>query len=318
MRRGLAIVLMWVLLAAVVAAGWAAPESVRLELKGTPGTASRYESKFNMTMDIAVPLAQESNLVVSPRLEGRAITLERVTSVAENGDLTMGTQIESFDVKLDVADLHVQVAIQGPGGGPPQLIKLPALPIEMVISKRGKPVAITGLDKLLPPIPGPGGQKINLGELLDKAVKAFGQPLYPDKSVSVGESWEWKMMVDPAAIAEMLGAPMPAEAKEQLAHLKFPVQTTSTLVGFETINGVECAKIEAAAPWKLSMPMGPEQAESPALRESGRTQVTTWFDYQAGRRVKELVAVSMEMVAPTPAGAQAKVNLEMGADTELR
>ena len=94
---------------------------------------------------------------------------------------------------------------------------------------------------------------------------------------------------------EDLGMPMPAEAKAAMPDVKIPIRNTSTLVGFDTVGGVECAKIEAVAPWQLEMPVGPPGEAGMVLREQGKTSVTTWFDYAAGRKVKESVRSEFTM-----------------------
>lgn len=320
MRRWLVAAVAAAVLAAGAAGLQAAPEAVTLELKGTPKAEARYATTLDMVMDLTVknPENGAEVLSVNPRLEGRAVTIQRVIEVADNGDLTMGGQIESFNIKLDVADLHAQLAIEGPEGGPPKLIKLPALPIRTVVTKRGQVVAIKGLEGLIPPLPGPGGQKIDIGQFLTKIVSQFSEPVYPDKPVSVGETWGWKMTVDPAAMAETMGFPMPPEAKAQMAPMKFPIVVNYRLAGFETVNGVECAKIEAEAPWELNMPMGPPEKKQGTLHESGTTKVTSWFDYAAGRAVREHTEFGMQMTMTMGASTPVNMTMRMTGDTELQ
>lgn len=320
MQRGRAVALVMVVLAAAVGTGWAAPQPVTLELKGQPGTESRYQTKVSLVIDLTAPIAQGSALTVSPRVEGQAVTVDRVVNVAPNGNLTVGTRVESFDFKVDVADFHAQVAIQGPGGGPPQLIKLPELPVQTVMTKRGKPVAVKGLDKVIPPLPlgGPGGEKLNLGDLITKALAQFAQPLYPEKPVSVGETWGWETTIEPGTMLTKMGLPLPAGAKQQLEAMKFPVKTTSTLVAFESVAGVECAKIETTVPWQVSMPVPMPTGDTATLSQAGGSKVTTWFDYTAGRKVKEVTEFNMEMTVSVGAAAPVKMTVRLDADSELR
>jgi len=286
------------LLAASVAAAWGAPQNVDLALKGTPGQANRYVHTVDFSVDFQVqpPGGVGLAIAVTPKFAGTFTTIQEVRGVAANGDLTLGAQVESFDATLDAADLHVRLAICGPNGAPPTLIKLPPLPVETVVSKRGKPVAIKGLDQLpIPPIPGPGGKPLDLMKMISTAISEFSQPLYPDKPVKVGDKWEWEMVVDPVEMMASFGMPAPPEVKEQMGALKIPIKNTSTLVGFEMIGGVECAKIEALAPWKLEMPAGPPGQGGFLVKEQGETLVTTWLDYAAGRTVKENTQVEVTM-----------------------
>jgi hypothetical protein len=277
---------------------WAAPRKVTLELKASPGDQLRYVSSLTMAMDMTVqdPTTGNQLLSVAPRLVGSATTITRVQDVSKNGDLTASSRVESFDISLDVADLHARLAIVGPDGGPPQLIKLPELPVRAVVSKRGKALAIEGLEELpIPPVPMPGGGSISLPEMINKFVTKFSQPMYPDRPVAVGDTWSWEMVFDPAEMAELMGMPMPPEAKEQMGAMTMPIKCTSTLAALEKMNGVECARIEAESPRDLNMAAGPPEAGGMMLKESGSTKVTTWFDYAAGRAVREVTDMHMTM-----------------------
>jgi len=319
MRTRLVVMVMAGLLAMAASGAWTQPQSVSLELKGAPGSELKYEGQLGLEMEMTFPNPNgDGTLTVSPRLQGEAVTSTLVHEVAANGDLTLGSKVESFSLQVDVADFHASLGVYGPGDGPPQLFKLPELPVQTVVSKRGKVLAVKGLQKLIPPLPMPGGAKFDLGQYVAHMVRDFAQPLFPDKPVSVGESWEWKMTVDPGAMMEALGMPMPAEAKEQLAGMRFPLETKSTLAAFEECDGVKCAKIETSVPWELSMPAMGSAQEAPTLRESGVAKVITWFDFAAGRKMRESTDVSMDMSVTAGASTVARMSMKMRAESRLR
>ena len=324
MRRFFVLVLLAAILAAVAATAFAAPQSVMLELKGEPGAESKYETTLSAKMDLRVqdPGSGASILAISPRFAGTATTIERIIDVADNGDLTSGTQIESFDFEIDVADLHARLAIQGPNGAPPQLIKLPPLPIHAVTTKRGKVVSIEGLDKLAIPLPIPGaeGKKLNLGHHINGILKQFSQPLYPDEPVAVGDSWDWDMVIDAETMKGFMILPMPPEAMEQFKSFRIPIHSTTTLVGFESVNGVECAKLEAVSPMEFSMPMpqGPGTDAVGTMRETVNTKVVTWFDYAAGRKAKEQTDVTVTMRVTVGSAEVAAFDLNVSGETHLK
>lgn len=316
-----------VLLTMCAAGAWAAPATrpagrpaaVDLTFRGNPGDVNKYVTTVDFDMDVRVaPPGSGMALTVTPTLQGNITALNRVEAVAENGDLTMGTQIESFDFKLDVADFHLRLGIYGPEGGPPKLIKLPPLPIKTTVSKRGKVVDFVGLDKLpIPPVPGPDGKPLDLAKIVDATLSEFSQPIFPDHPVKPGDTWEWRMVVDPVAIAEKLGMPLPEEAKAAMPHIEIPITTTSTLTGFETMGGVECARIETTVPWELEWPMGPPAAGGMTLREQGKTTVTLWFDYLAGRSVKQDVRLEYNMNLSDGHTTPVKMNMRGAAATTL-
>jgi hypothetical protein len=320
MRRLILAVTVAAFLACVAGVAIAAPESVVLELKGEPGQETKRSTEIACEMDIAVrnPESGEQIFALTPRLNGSLVGVEEVLNVAENGDLTFQHGIESFELDLEVADLSVSVALQGPGGGPPELFKLPPLPIKTVLSKQGKVVAMEGLDKLpIPALPGPGGQKFDLKQMIEgiqTVMDEFGQPRFPDRPVAVGESWGWDMMVDPLEMAEKMGQQIPDEAKPMLSLTKFPVKSTSTLAGFEMVDGVECARIVSETPWELEIPVGPGMT----LQEAGDTTVVSLLDYEAGRILNEVFEFSLEIRAGTAEMAMMEMEFAIRGESEVQ
>lgn len=199
------------------------------------------------------------------------------------------------------------------------MIKLPELPIQAVMGKRGNLVAINGLDALpIPPLPGPTGENIDLAEMVGEMIAEFSPPTYPEGPVSVGDVWEWEMVIDPMTMAEKAGAPLPPEVKERMGEMAIPFKCTSTLVGFEAIDGIECAKIEAMAPWEIAMPMGPEGAAGMTLRESGSSVVTTWFDYAGGRMVRQTTEVRFTMMLGAGEMVPVRMEMSISGQSELK
>ena len=315
-KSAVTLAMMVCLLGATLAAS-AAPQSVVLELKGEPGQEMKWDVGvlFEMSMTAKNPATGEQMFSLDPRFSGALVAIDRVTAVADNGDLTLQSQLESFEMTLDVADLHMDLSLQGPGGGPPELIKLPPLPIEIVMSKRGKLLALKGLDKLpLPPIPGPTGERLDLQAMVQNMMETLSQPTFPEGPVSVGDSWVWEAEID---LAEMMGKmvpDLPDEAKMMLSSMKIPVRCTSVLEGFETEGGVECAKVVADVTWELELPLGP----GVMLKEGAETRVMTWFDHEAGRAVKELVEAEVHMRAGPPEAALAQMEMAIRAESKLR
>jgi hypothetical protein len=304
------------LVMALAVSAWAAPETVTLAMKGEPGEVRKCRSNVDFSMSLEVkPPGSGVGFSVYPKVTGWLTSVEEVRAVAANGDLTLAEQLESFDFTADVADLHLRAAIVGPNGGPPQLIKLPRLPLETVVSQRGKAVAIRGLEKLpIPALPGPGGKQMNLAEMLNGFLQSFSQPLYPAKAVRVGETWGWQMVVDPMEMMKKMGVPLPPEAQQQMPNFRIPIKSTSTLAGFETVGGVECAKVEAVAPWSFRGAPGPPG--SPELVESGSTKTTTWLDYAAGHRMKEITEFEVNVSVGEGEAALMKMSMKGTVSSE--
>jgi hypothetical protein len=317
-RKAAATLVAMVLVACLMGAAYAGPLPLVLEFKGEPGQEMKrdVEVSFEMDMSAMNPETGEQVFALDPRFSATLVTIDRVTEVAENGDLTLQSQVESLDVTLDFADLHMDLSLQGPDGGPPQLIKLPALPIEVVMSKHGKPLALKGLDKLpLPPMPaGPEGEQFDIKAMIEGMMETFAQPTLPDAPVSVGDSWGWEAEIDLGKMMGNIVPDIPPEATAMLSSMKIPVKTTTTFEGLETMGGVECAKLVADTVWELEFPAGP----GIMLEESGTTTVVTWFNHAAGHSVKEVVEVDVDMRAGTPDVAVMQMEMEIRGESMLR
>lgn len=316
MRR----VCMLVMLAVVVVAPacWATPESVQLRLKGEAGQESRYRSTVTIAADVNVqiPGTGMAELSVSPRLEGRITTIVRLLDSAPNGDLTLGARVESFNIRFDAADLHAELAIEGPDGASPELIHLPPMPITVVVSKRGRVLSLDGLDAFpIPPLPIAKGESVDFAAIVNTAIQQFAQPAFPEQAVSVGESWEWEIAVDPRPMLEMLGLPVPPEVSARLSDLD-PMRCVSTLAGFETVDGVECARIEGTTPWSRREPVGGRGDKSVVFAEEGVVTSVTWFDYEAGRAVRE--TLEFRSLVTVEAADATLLRVEVTAECETR
>ncbi len=317
-RKATAVLVAAVLLACLMGAAYAAPQTLLLEFKGEPGQEMKHDVEIGFEMDMSAmnPGTGEQVFALSPRFSGALVTIDRVMEVADNGDLTLQSQVESFELTLDLADLHLDMSLQGPDGGPPQLLKLPPLPIEVVMSKHGKPLALKGLDKLpLPPMPaGPEGKQFDIKAMIEGMMDTFAQPTLPDGPVSVGDSWGWEAELDLSKMMGNMIPDMPPEAKAMLSSMKIPVKTTTTLAGLETVGGVECAKLVADSVWELEFPVGP----GIMVEERGTTTVVTWFNHAAGHTVKEVVEVDVNMRAGTPDAAFTQMEMEIRVESMLR
>ncbi len=317
MRTLLAGLAVAALLTCLLGLASAAPESVALELKGEPGQEMKYDTTLDLQMHIEVrnPETTEQIFTLNPRASGSLVSIARITEVADNGDLTFEGRIESFAVTMDFADLHMDLSLQGPRGGPPQLIKLPPLPIHTVVSKRGEPLALKGLEKIpIPLVPGPEGQQIDIRKMIEAMLDTFARPLFPERPVSVGDSWTTEVVFDLAKMIEKMGLQVPPEATGLVSYARVPMSMTHTLAGFEMVGDVACAKVVTESSWQIAMPLKP----GIMLRGGADTVQTTWLDYAAGQKVKDLFELTSQMRVGTPQLAIAQMELNLRAESKMR
>ena len=299
-----------VLLAFTPALAAAPSAPVLLQLKGQAGDQARYRTELDFGLDLEVndPSGGVS-VTVKPRLMGWLTSAVKTTAVSPSGDLTMSGRVEAFDLKLDLANLHLRAAID-PMVGRPQLVRLPDLPISAVLSPRGKLMALEGLDKLpIPPLPGPGGQKINLAQMVSKLVGEFSQPVLPEKPVAPGDTWKTSASFDMAAMLKNMGLPAPDLAAKQMEKLKVPVTTTYIFTGYETVDGVEAAVIRGEAPWTLELPMGSPEAPMGTLTEVGNTTLTMLLVPSTGKVVVETTDITLEMSVKGQAASPVRMTM---------
>lgn len=315
-----------VLLVVSVAGGllWSVPafagadQAVTIQFKGKPGDEARYRTDASAAIEVKVNDPSSGNVVftMAPQFSAQVLSLQRVEAVAPNGDLTMGGHLDAFTFNFVLGDLSASLALAGPDCSPARFPRLPELPIRTVMSPRGAVVSITGLEAFpIPPIPlGKTGAKLDLRAALPKIISMFSVPSFPDHPVRPGESWQTQFVMDPQAIMEAIGVPVPPQAVDQMKAMKTTFTITSTLTGFEAVGGVQTAVIKSDVPWQLTIPAGPG---GPTIDESGHTTVVSNFDYTAGRKVREQVTSEFQMSAGGGGKEFMHMTMQLKASTNL-
>jgi len=114
---------------------------------------------------------------------------------------------------------------------------------------------------------------------------------FPDKPVGVGDSWESAINPNP--------------------QLPIPLKVKYTLVGFETVDGFECAKLQSV--------VTTEQGDAGSINLNVRADGKIWFAYKDGIMVKNEVVSKMTMTMENDIGGKKEkidtkmdLNLKMG------
>jgi hypothetical protein len=234
----------------------------------------------------------------SERSDGGSFTIESVIyqttdAVTEEGTATVTYQIGTVDMEaqLDDGSKHY-IPVQGqegrllidgaeePGADPvtAALLQLTA----MVLSSRGE---------LLPP-----ARPLNLDELIMGACSTAGclqimrgsQVVLPEPRIGVGYAW--------AHTAEVLLKPeahsAEAAGEDAGAAHRMTLTVVYTLAGLETVEGVQCAKIEMAGALDLAQSLSTSrpQPHSASTRMTGAlhesVHAIVHFDLEAGHVLK--------------------------------
>jgi len=296
--------LLWtsLLALAVAVAASAAPETVLLQFKGEDGDRIRYFTRVDAkgTATVLDPKAPGKTVEFPITVSGHATSIVRIDAVTAKGDLVMGGSIESFAFTAKAAEASFSLAIEGPGGTPPQWLTLPTPPIVMVVRKDGKLIGIRGLDQLplLPLAKPPAGddEQVSPADALERLLLESSVPLFPDHPVKVGDVWTQTIDLDVAKIMDVTPLPAPVKAAMKTISLP-PIKAEYRLEGFETVDRVECAKIHGTREWSLRIPEGEGEDLPVGVTESVRVGVLIMFDHQAGRCQSITQNISIEMKA---------------------
>ena len=133
-----------------------------------------------------------------------------------------GSKDKNFLVGVKIDDVAVTVTSSAQGDLSPDMTSVKGKTFDMVLSPLGSEVDVTGAEAISYAM---SGETRNLGS----AFKTF----FPDlagKPVKIGDSWP-----SSSSIEEKTGS----------MNIKVDLQNVNTLEGFETVDGMECAKISS-------------------------------------------------------------------------
>jgi hypothetical protein len=243
------------LVMAIVVAGCAAKKA----LWGDP--ESGIILTYRMAVDQALRYESSSEFVQNLDISGQ--TMETTSSrklsfsVAPKG-MTAGNQ------RLGVTIDAMTVAIQSPQGDlNPDMGDVIGKSFDMTLSPLGKEGGLSGA-KAIKYIVGLGGER---------TLKSEFDALFPDLAgvpVKVGGSWTTRDTIN---------------VEEGNSKIQITFKNDNTLVGYETVNGMECAKMTAVVTGKLTGEG--EQGGAALIFEGDVTGEDTWyFAYKEGVFVK--------------------------------
>ncbi|UCE42851.1 MAG: hypothetical protein JSV17_07855 [Candidatus Aminicenantes bacterium] len=166
---------------------------------------------------------------------------------------------------------------------------------DMVFSSLGKEVELIGADSI----------EYDLGPEGTRNISSGFQDVFPnlaDRPVKVGDSWP-----DESTITEE------SDRGETIIHFT----GTNTLVGFETIEGVECAKITAEGTGTIES-KGEQQGVELVTTGEIKGTATWYFAYKEGIFIKQINEGTVEGTVDVPSqGVQIPFTREASAEIKL-
>jgi hypothetical protein len=242
-------VLLSVLVLLSVAVAGTAAEKVLLQYNPAPGTTAKY--KMVIRGNTVVTAMQRAQRT---NLETTMSLEQKVTGVDKQGNIEMTTTITEGTITVN------NTPTQLPAIG--QVIKVK-------MAKNGEVIQSEGMDP-----------QANFNQMQIK---------FPEKPVTVGDSWESTIQPNP--------------------QLPIPLQVKYTILGFETVDGHECVKLQST----VTSDQG--AAGSINLRVNANGKI--WFAHKKGIMVKNEVASNMVMIMENDMGGGKKEKIDTRMNLNL-
>lgn len=194
--------------------GAAAPATVVLEYKMPSGRALTYLGK-----------SEEAQVM---EIQGQSMS----TETAGTSTFTFkpkGLKDKNFLLGVSIDDIAVTVTNSAQGDLSPDMTQVKGKSFDMVLSPLGSEVDVTGAEAITYDMAGESRS-------ISSSFKTFFPDL-PGKPVQIGDTW-------PSSDT--------TEEKTGSMAIKVDLQSVNTLEGFETVDGMECARIAAQVTGTIS------------------------------------------------------------------
>ncbi len=266
--------------AAKMAPVWGDPETgIILRYRMAEGQVMKYESwgETHQTSDV-MGQTIETDMSSLNSFTARANGLKD-----DNYQLTIIIDGMSIKIQSTQADLE------------PDMSSVIGKSFEMVLSPLGKEVELIGADAI----------EYEMGPEGTRSIAAGFQDFFPnlaDRPVKTGDSWPDETTIDEKS-----------DVGEALIHLS----GVNTFEGFETVEGMDCAKITAQYSGTIE---GRGEQQGIELNTRGDLKgTTTWyFAYKEGIFVKQIIEGTAAGVIDVPSqGIQIPFNREMKSGVNL-
>lgn len=275
MKRHIGLLVMVVVAIALVSKAALQEREVTLRFKFPEKQTRTYEQRVSgemaMTMQV---LGEEVPLMIS--LQGKVVRTERVESVDKEGAATLVTTTRGR-IKTEVTGLP-------PGAETPPEQEIPPIETRFKVTPLGKVLEVqTKLpEKARKGTPLPLPSDFTMPQMQGLTWQGL---LFPENPVKVGDSWDISTKVD---------------FKLEDRTVEIEVKGKARLVGFEKVEGRDCAVIETTveipdiSELMQAMPI-PEEKGKVSARLEGQTNSKIWFDIAEGLVIRNETSADMTM-----------------------
>jgi hypothetical protein len=252
---------------------------VILQYRMPEGQVLKYDS-WGETHQVADVMGQSIETDISST---SAFTIESKGQAENNHQLTITIDGMSLQIQSTTGELE------------PDMSTVIGKSFDMVFSFLGKEVELIGADSI----------EYELGPEGTRSISSGFQDIFPDlagRPVKIGDSW-------------------PAEStiteKSETSETVVRSSGTNTLVGFETIDGIECAKIQGEGTGTIESKGEQQGVELITTGEISGTS-TWYFDYKEGIFIKQILEGKVEGTIDVPSqGLQIPYSRESSGELKL-
>jgi len=248
---------------------WGDPESgLILEYRMEPGDVLKYEISSE---------GEEITQVMGQSYESgtsKTLVFSLEAKGVEDGNHRLGITIESLEAGM--------VTAQGQFSADTE--ELPGQKFDMILSVLGEEMDLGEAESI----------EYGIGPMGSRSIKPDFQEVFPDlptKPVKVGDSW---------VTTDEVGA------DQGNVTIVISTESVNTLAGYETMNGLKCAKITAGVTGTVTGEG--EQMGAPLTLEGTLKGTETWyFAYEKGYPVEINSEVDSDIIATVQAGQKMEI-----------
>jgi len=233
---------------------WGDPQTgLMLQYRMAENQALKYQLTIEQTQDVEV-MGQQ----MKTETKGEIAFIVKSKGQKENNQ-QLGITIDSMKIKINSPQ----------GELTPDMTTVEGKSFDMIMSGLGKELDLSGAESI----------QYDLGQAGKRDVASNFQAIFPDladKHVKIGDTW-----TSEDTITEKVGS----------GEIKISLESLNTLAGFETVNGLECAKITAKIAGTLEGG-GEQMGAELAFKGEIEGSETWYFAYKEGYFVSQKADVS--------------------------
>jgi hypothetical protein len=247
MRQKTVIVILILAAAAISGAAGQAGKSAVLEYKMPAGRVLTYQSKSEETQVMEV---------MGQSMDTQSTNTSSVTFTAK------GLKDKNFLMAVTIDEIAANVASSAQGDMSPDMSSVKGKSFDMVLSPLGSEVDVSGAEAITFTV---GAETGNLSSRF----KTFFYDL-PEKPVKIGDTW-------PSSSS--------TEEKTGAMNIRIDLQYVNTVEGFETVDGMECARIASQVTGAISG-TGNQQGMDLTISGTSKGKDVWYFAVKEGIYVK--------------------------------